>query len=409
MAKKSGLPRNPRYHYHFKFHIFEFFFQWITGAQTSHCVEGGECFYAASKIKDGDGESWYVEWTAMGRRAEKRGAESAAGGHYISAREAYLRSYAYYRAAIAFLDPFSDTRQHDQYLKAKDCFHKAANMFTPPILQLEIPFEGKTLPGYLIRPADDHTRRKTLLMIGGADTFVEDLYGYIGPAAVKRGYNLVIVDLPGQGELPHKGLILRPDTEIPVKAVVDHLLDLPDIDAAKLVMFGLSLGGYLAPRAAAYEKRIKAVAACSIILDFQRIWPSNMATMDRSLLFKILPLLARKRFESLMNVFHTYFWRWGVKDPAGLVNQSALYKFDPSLITCPFLNIVAQQEYEEFPDAQAWARECLDKMPNPHNKLVIAPIDEGADSHGIGTNLSLMSQVVFDRFDEVIEPVVRAD
>ncbi len=404
MAKNSPLPRNPRYHYHFKFPIFEFFFQWVTGAQTSNCVEGGECFYAASRIKDGDGESWYKEWTEMGKRVEKRAQASAAACHPVSARESYLRAYVYYRTATAYLDPLSDRRQRDQYLKAKECFLKAADMFKPPILPLEIPFEGQTLPGYLVRPSDDGLKRKTLLIIGGIDTFCEDLYAYIGPAAVKRGYNLVIVDLPGQGELPHRGLNMRPDTEVPVKAVIDHILNLPGIDTERLVMFGLSLGGYFAPRACAYEKRVKALAACSIILDTTRLWPSNMATLDRSLIFKLLPLIMGKRYKSMLSVLHTYYWRMGVKDSAGIIRQCEKFKFDPSLITCPFLNIVAQQEYEKFSAAQEWAAECRTRMLNSNNRLVIAPVDEGADSHGIGTNLSLMAQIAFDWFDEVIEP-----
>ncbi|MGD0854608.1 MAG: alpha/beta fold hydrolase [Dehalococcoidia bacterium] len=403
MSKNTGLPRNPRYNYHFKFRIFEFFFQWITGAQTSGCAEGGECFYTASMIKDGDGESWYNAFTGMGSRAEKRAEISSAGGHPVSARESYLRAYAYYRASIAFLDPFTDPRHLELYHKAVECFQKAAAMFGPPILPLKIPFEGRTLPGYLIRPANDDIKRKTLLMIGGADTFVEDLYGYVGPAAVKRNYNLVIVDLPGQGELPSKGLTMRPDSEVPVKTVVDFILQLPGVDQDKVVMYGLSFGGYLAPKAATLEKRIKALAVCSTLMDASRLWPDGYGKLDRSLAFKMLRVFLGRRFQSMMGVLHTYYWRWGVRDSAGLVRECGLCKFDPSLITCPFLNLVAQQEYDMFPAAQEWAKACLEKISNPENKLVIAPTNEGADSHGIGTNLSLMAQIVFDWFDEVLD------
>ena len=303
----------------------------------------------------------------------------------------------------AFLDPFTDPRHLELYHKARECFLKAAAMFDPPFLPLKIPFEGRTLPGYLIRPADDGIKRKTLLMIGGADTYVEDLYAYVGPAAVKRNYNLVIVDLPGQGELPSEGLTMRPDSEVPVKAVVDFLLQLPAVDQDKVVMYGLSFGGYLAPRAAMSEKRIKALAVCSTLMDASRLWPYGFEKLDRSLAFKMLRIFMGRRFQSMMSVLHTYYWRWGVRDSAGLVSECGLYKFDPSLITCPFLNLVAQQEYEEFPAAQEWAKTCLEKISNPENKLVIAPTNEGADSHGIGTNLSLMAQIIFDWFDEVLD------
>jgi pimeloyl-ACP methyl ester carboxylesterase len=403
MSNKTGLRREPRYNYHFKFPAFKFFFQWLTGAQTSGCVEGGECFYSASKIKDGDGESWYSAFAEMGNRAQKRAETSSAGSHTVSARESYLRAYTYYRASIAFLDPSTDPRHPKLYHKARECFVKAAEMFDPPILPLRIPFEGRTLPGYFVRPANDSNKRKTLLMIGGADTFVEDLYAYIGPAAVKRNYNLVIVDLPGQGELPHEGLILRPDAEVPVKAVVDYLLQLPGVDKEKVVMYGLSFGGYLAPKAATSEKRIKALAVCSTIMDASQLWPKGMEKFDSSLAFKLSRIFLGRRFQSMLSVLHTYYWRWGVRSSAAVVSQSGLFKFDPSLITCPFLNVVTQQEYETFPAAQEWAEACLQKISNPKKKLAIAPTNEGADSHGSGTNLSLMSQIVFDWFDEVLD------
>lgn len=409
MAKKSYLPRDPRYQYHFKFFIFEFFFQWIAGAQTSGLSESGECFYVASKIKDGDGESWYREWTEMGRRVEKRAANSAGKGHHVSARESYLRAYAYYRAATAFLNPYSDPRQREGYLKAKECFLKSAGMHNPPILPLQIPFEGHSLPGYLIRPADDGVKRKTLLMIGGGDTFVEDLYGYIGPAAVKRDYNLVIVDLPGQGELPHRGVIMRPDSEAPVKAVIDHILGLPGIDAQRLVMFGLSFGGYFAPRAATREKRIKALAACSVMPDALRVGSALMMKFDRHpFVVKLLRILLGKKFQSALNVIQTYYWRNGVRDSAGMAKRLEPYKYDVSQITCPFLNLVAQQEHEVFDAMEEWERDCAERMTNSANRLMIAPWDEGADSHGIGTNLSLMSQIVFDWFDEILANLVKS-
>ena len=403
MSKRSALPRNPRYRYHFQFPLFEFFFQWIAGSQTNGLVESGECFYVASRVRDGDGESWYREWSEMGKRVEKRADISSNAGHFVSSREAYLRAYTYYRCSTAFLDPLSYVRHQANYLKAQECFLRFASMCNPPILPLEIPFEVNTLPGYLIRPANDGVKRKTLLMIGGGDTFVEDLYGYIGPAAIKREYNVVIVDLPGQGALPHKGIFFRHDAEVPVKAVIDHMFVLPGIDASRLVMFGLSFGGYLAPRAAVYEKRIKALAACSIILDAARLGSAGMMKHDRPLVTKLLRILLGKRFQSILSVVHTYYWRNAIKDSSSMATLLQQYRFDPSQITCPFLNIVAQQEYEEWDAAQEWDRICSEKIGDNAYKRIIAPWNEGADSHGIGTNLSLMSQIVFDWFDEILD------
>jgi dipeptidyl aminopeptidase/acylaminoacyl peptidase len=141
-------------------------------------------------------------------------------------------------------------------------------LLDPPLEVLEIPFEGYILPAYFLKPADHLGTGKTLLLIGGADTFVEDLYFFVGPAALKRDYNVLIVDLPGQGALPYHGLPWRPDAETPIATVLDYLLARPDVDPERLAAFGISAGGYLVPRAATVEKRIKACVACSVISDF---------------------------------------------------------------------------------------------------------------------------------------------
>jgi alpha-beta hydrolase superfamily lysophospholipase len=115
-------------------------------------------------------------------------------------------------------------------------------LHTPPIETFEIPFEDGALSGYFLKPDDDMKPRKTLMMFGGGDTFVEDLYFYIGPAGLKRGYNVFIVDLPGQGILPYGDLVMRADAEVPLKAVVDHVLSYPQVDRERLAAFGISAG-----------------------------------------------------------------------------------------------------------------------------------------------------------------------
>jgi hypothetical protein len=75
---------------------------------------------------------------------------------------------------------------------------------------------------------------------------------------------------------------------------------------------------------------------------------------------------------------------------------------DAGLITSPLLDLVAEQEYMKFGPSRAWANECLERVANPNKRVVITPANEGADSHSAGTNLSLVSQIVFDWLDEVL-------
>ena len=88
-------------------------------------------------------------------------------------------------------------------------------------------------------------------------------------AGVERGWNVLVFDGPGQyGPIHRERLPFRHDWENVVTPVVDFALALPEVDSEKLALMGVSLGGYLAPRAAAFEKRIKALVANDGVYDF---------------------------------------------------------------------------------------------------------------------------------------------
>jgi len=72
----------------------------------------GECFYAASQIKDGDPESWYAAWTAIAQRVESQATQALEKWHPVSAREGYLRAFTYYQSAAIFIRP-RDPRLRD--------------------------------------------------------------------------------------------------------------------------------------------------------------------------------------------------------------------------------------------------------------------------------------------------------
>lgn len=403
MKKQAGLPRNPRTRYHFQNPSFDFFFQWLAGTQSNTGAELGEAMYAASNMRDGDAESWYREFTALGQRVEARGNASLAQGHRVSARESYLRSYIYYRAAPAFLNPRTDERYRQAYQKARAFFRQAGQLMDPPLELAEIPFEGKRLPGYFASAGTGAAPGKTLFMIGGGDTFVEDLYFYIVPAALRRGYNVFFVDLPGQGGLPWEGLYWRADMETPVKAVTDYALaHFPQIDAQRMAIYGISGGGYIVPRAMTAEKRFRACLACSVILDFSKIWSPRTVEVESSALFRLMCRLQPKKFAPILNLLATYKWRWDASTLPELVEKMSDHVTDPERITCAMLNLVAEQEYNQFGAARTWAEECLKKVQHPRTELIVTPRDEGADSHAVGTNLSLMSQLVFDWLDEIL-------
>lgn len=399
------------YKYHFENDTMDMMFQWALGAQTHGGSEIGETFCAARRIQDGDPGSWVKEWTALAQRVEARGEAALKKGHRVSARESFLRAYTYYRLPNCFISPLKDLPLYRQcYEKAHSCFRRMIPLMDVPLAPFQIPFEGKALPGYFLRAGKEGEKRKTLIMIGGGDTFVEDLYAYIGPAGLKRGYNVLIVDLPGQGILPADGLPMRHDSEVPMKAVVDFALSLPEVDPDRLAACGISGGGYLVPRAVTREKRIRAIVTCSMIIDFYKHFTcatkiEMFGKKQNSLLFKLITRLQRAKYQAALTIADAYPWRWGAGNILELLEVVKRFSFDPAEITCPTLNMVG--EFEHNLSFFEWGRHVekvsMERISNPNKHLIIMPEDEGADGHAVGTNISVAAQTFFDWLDEVFD------
>ena len=141
-----------------------------------------------------------------------------------------------------------------------DSFRRGAALLAVPPEIVRIPYEDSFLPGYYFRAAADVAPRATMILTNGYDGTAEELYFANGAAALERGYNVLAFDGPGQGTMIiDHGVPLRPDWENVITPVVDYLLARPDVDPERIVLVGLSLGGYLAPRAATAEHRLAAV------------------------------------------------------------------------------------------------------------------------------------------------------
>ena len=158
----------------------------VLGAVVNQGAAIGEAFYAASQIKDGDAATWHQAWVELARRVEARGQKSLAGGHKVSARQQLLRAAYYYRLSTLAMLP--DNPQFlKRGLKCRSLMKKAGALMDPPLQYFEIPFEKTVMPGYF-RMADNSGKpAKTLIMIGGGETFIEDLYFYLAPQALAPG------------------------------------------------------------------------------------------------------------------------------------------------------------------------------------------------------------------------------
>lgn len=373
----------------------DFAFQWMLGAIRNGGGEIGEMFYTAARIEDHNPDSWGAEWPKLAERVENRAEIADSEHHNVSAGEFYLRAACYYRAALTTILP-QNTDFMKAYEKSMKCFSKAAALLEPQIEMIRIPYENTFLPGCYIKAREAGNKTKTIIAIGGGETFFTDLYFHIGPSAIKRGYNFVTADIPGQGVLPMEGQFFRPDTEKPIGAILDYVLSRPEADPDRIAAYGISGGGYYVPHASAYDKRIKACITNCAVTDIGKIM-SEMAIQNQKAAaagIQMSPFNVR--------MFQIMAWRNGVSTDniPGLLDKTRGFQLDPSLIFCPALNICSNGEFLN-PSVKAMEEYYMQALPDPKKKMIVAPFEDGGGAHCLGENTGLLSSLVFDWLDEV--------
>jgi 2,6-dihydroxypseudooxynicotine hydrolase len=155
------------------------------------------------------------------------------------------------------------------HAKAVACRQAALPYLQPPGERVEVPYAGSTLAAILRKPPRD-VRPPIMVMAMGLDSTKEEMEAYEQPF-LARGIATLAFDGPGQGEAQY-AFAIRGDYEVPVKAVIDHVKTRADVDSSRIGMWGVSLGGYYAPRAAAFDKRIAACIALGGPFDFGAAW-----------------------------------------------------------------------------------------------------------------------------------------
>lgn len=225
-------------------------------------------------------EEWLDAWTTAGDRHAALAREAEAACHRITAGEAYVQAaLCYHFAKFLWL---LDLRKHRAAAdRAVAALYAAHRLLDPSAERVEISLEGAILPGNLRRPqtAGPHP---LVMLIPGLDSAKEEFFAWENVFLV-RGMATFSLDGPGQGEAGFATAI-RYDYEAAVSAALDALAGRRDLDLSRVGAAGVSLGGYYAPRAAAFEPRIKAVAAIGGPYNFGECW-------DR------LPELTRRAFE----------------------------------------------------------------------------------------------------------------
>jgi pimeloyl-ACP methyl ester carboxylesterase len=359
----------------------------------------GEAFYAASRVDEKDLESWVREWGSLAARLEVEAANALERGHAVSARGSYLRAFTYYRTATLCLR-VGDPRFRATWETMRSCFRRAAGLFEPPIEVVEIPYEGRMLPGYFMQAGEGAGRRPTAIVVGGGEQFSEELYFWGGAAAKERGYNALLVDMPGQGGTPFSGMHHRHDVEVPMGAVLDYLEGRPEVDPDRIGAMGFSLGGYIVLRSVSSESRIGACAVSTPIIDwYQTLVDAMPAVLRRAPrpLFNAVMRLGNLFSKTQLLAYEKFFeWQVGAASVADALESFRPWKVGVSSISCPVRCMMGTGEAETF-KKQTYA--CYAALRSP-KRLRVFTEEEGADAHSQANNQRLAHQVIFDFFDE---------
>lgn len=368
----------------------------------------GEMMATVPRIREGDIESWYAAWEELGRKLLGRAEASRRAGHLVSARAAYLHASTYLRMSEFYLhgNP-QDPRILDTARASQTAYAEGAKLSGPTWEAVEISYDGTTLPGYFYKVDDSGTPRPTVIFHGGYDSSVEELYYYGGAPAVRRGYNCLTFDGPGQGlPLREGGLVFRHDWEKVVSPAVDYALGRSDVDGDKLALIGMSLGGYLAARAAAFEHRFKATVLFDGVYSFYDSLP-NLLPPEAMAAYETGDVAACEAV-TRERMAHNTGLRWaveqglysfGVEGVAGLIEATKKMTMDgiAGQITSPCL--VMEADGDVFFRGQP--QRIFDAITAP--KTFARFTDEyGAENHCQSGALAYKDEVVFNWLDETL-------
>jgi len=212
---------------------------------------------------------WCGRWVERGRVHEALGEAALEKGHTIAAGEHFQRAaLCHHFGKFVFVEYFDEMRAAHELAVA--AYERAVPLLDPPGEAVAIPFEdGQSLKGVLRLPKGVE-RPPVVLMVAGLDSTKEEMNGY-GDHILRRGLATLAFDGPGQGEAEYD-IPMRHDFEVAAAACIDFLEGRDDVDAARVGIYGVSLGGYYAPRSTAFEPRIRACVAVSGAYSIGGLW-----------------------------------------------------------------------------------------------------------------------------------------
>ena len=223
---------------------------------------------ADAKVAD---EGWFQNWMKLGEKLSALAGQDAGKANRFSASSKYLRAANYFLMAERIAS-WSDSRRMHAYGLALAAFRKGLALSGERFERIEVSYEGAVLAGWL-RLANGPAPQPAILFYNGFDSIKEMHYLMFAEIAARRGIATLFVDQEGTGEaIRYHALPKRHDTEVSAGLFFDALAANPAIDKKRIGIVGLSMGGYCAPRAVAFDQRFKCVGSFGGFYELDQDW-----------------------------------------------------------------------------------------------------------------------------------------
>jgi dipeptidyl aminopeptidase/acylaminoacyl peptidase len=343
---------------------------------------------AAERGEDAGTGAFLAEWVKMADKLSGLAAEDEARGRLFSAGEKLKRAGLYYLTAER-MQGHGHPGRDETFAKALDAFSRGTHFAGDNVERIEIDYEGGTKLAALYTRAPGDSPKPAVVYCNGLDSTKELLYfSWLPQALAKRGISTLCVDQPGTGEaLRLQGLPATRESERWASPWVDWLETRDEIDPKRLGMTGISLGGYYAPRAVAFEPRFASGA----------VWGANhnWAEVQQK-------RLRREGENPVPHYWAHVMWVFGASDMDDFLAKAAGMTLDGVLdrIRVPFLVTHGEKDRQIGLD---YAHQSYDQLVNsPRRELKIFTPREGGVEHVGADNMAFGRDYIADWFADTL-------
>lgn len=405
VAKRAPRLRGFTKHFYFAHPFLDAWFAWFPLNQIQYDGAAvGEIYNAASRIEESEGStSWIAEWSKEGERIKQLAENLQEKKHKISASHTFLRAYTYFRTAHLATDPGNtDKEMRETYKKLSYCFDRFRELSGLPIEKIKVPLKtngketGQNMHGYFLK-ANNNSKKQapTIIWLSGAESIAEDVYWWCGAEGIERGYNVFVVDNPGDTatRIYNEDMLNQGAGDDTLISQMDYVFTRPDVETENIFVYGISMGGYRAGRFGQIDNRMKGIIANAPMLNASKVLDACRNVY--------------KAPKSAQGWGKRMCWQFGVDYTQGLKKALQIlvdgvwgrFRVEPEKINVPFLVLAGENELGGEGIRQA--HEFYDRLGSKIKEKRIVTEAECGEAHCQLNNFPLARQIMFDWIEDI--------